>query len=188
MTPDTDRDEPSFDEFVAAQLPGLLRYAAALTGDRALAQDVVQDALVRAHHRWRRVLRADRPEAYVKRIVVNEYLSWRRRWHPRHVVLPATPLDETGLADQPVEPDHASRSADRADLRWRLAQLSPRQRAVLVLRYFEGLSDPEIAEILGCTQGTVRGYASRGLHALRLQPDPSDPARPAAKPIPRSHP
>jgi RNA polymerase sigma-70 factor (sigma-E family) len=181
VKPDTDRDEPSFDEFVAAQLPGLLRYAAALTGDRALAQDVVQDALVRVHRRWRRVLAADRPEAYVKRIVVNEYLSWRRRWHFRHVVLSHEPQDT-------IEPDHAARSADRDDLRWRLAQLAPRQRAVLVLRYFEDLSDPEIAEILGCTQGTVRGYASRGLHALRLQPDPSDPARPAAKPIPRSQP
>jgi RNA polymerase sigma-70 factor (sigma-E family) len=185
VKPDTDRGEPSFDEFVAAQLPGLLRYAAALTGDRALAQDVVQDALVRVHRRWRRVLAADRPEAYVKRIVVNEYLSWRRRWHVRHVLLPREPLDRTGLADRAVEPDHATRSADRDDLRWRLAQLAPRQRAVLVLRYFEDLSDPEIAEILGCTPGTVRSQVSRGLRALRLQ---SDPPRSATSPIPRSHP
>src|SRR5262245_13700948 len=109
VKPDTDHGEPSFDAFVAAQLPGLLRYAAALTGDRALAQDVVQDALVRAHRRWRRVVRADRPEAYVKRIVVNEYLSWRRRWHARHVVLPRAPLEETGLVDAAVEPDPADR-------------------------------------------------------------------------------
>jgi RNA polymerase sigma-70 factor (sigma-E family) len=160
----------SFDEFAAARLPELLRYAVMLTGDPHLAQDVVQEVLVRAHGRWRRIAATSRPELYVRRMVTNEYLSWRRRWSTRRMVL----MDPPELAESG---DHAALAADRDDLWSRLATLPRRQRAVLVLRYYEGLSDADIAAVLGCAAGTVRGYAARALAALRLQfAEPPAPA------------
>src|SRR5690349_24375033 len=75
----------TFEQFAVARLPSLLRYAVVLTGDRDLAQDVVQEVLARAHIRWRRINEADSPEAYVRRMVLNEYLSWRRSWAARNV-------------------------------------------------------------------------------------------------------
>ncbi|TDB97431.1 SigE family RNA polymerase sigma factor [Micromonospora fluostatini] len=152
----------SFDEVVTARLPALLRYAAVLAGDRDLAQDIVQDSLVRAHARWKRIGRMDRPDLYLRRMVLNEYLSLRRR-RARRAALEQARRD-------PVEhdPDHAVGHADRADLWARLAELPPRHRAVLVLRYYEGLSDGEIAEVLGCALGSVRVWRSRALATLRL--------------------
>jgi RNA polymerase sigma-70 factor (sigma-E family) len=153
----------TFEEFAAVRLGALLRFAGVLTGDRALAEDVVQEALIRAHGRWASIADLDRPEAYVRKMVVNEYLSWRRRsWR----LVPAgsgTDVDTALVADPAV--DHAERAAILAEL----ARLPRRQRAVLVLRYYESLSDPEIAEALGCTPGTVRGYASRALATLRVE-------------------
>ncbi|MBA3417743.1 MAG: SigE family RNA polymerase sigma factor [Geodermatophilaceae bacterium] len=147
----------NFEEFCLARLPGLLRFAVMLTGERELAQDIVQEVLCRAHGRWRRIVATDRPELYVKRMITNEFLSWRRR---RRVV--TVPLD----ADVPL-PDPAGDESD--DLWQRLAGLPRQQRAVLVLRYYEGLSDLEIADALRCSAGTVRGYASRALSTLRIQ-------------------
>jgi len=152
----------TFEEWATGRLGAMLRFAAVLTGDRALAEDVVQEALIRAHGRWEAIARLDRPEAYIRKMVVNEYLSWRRRaWR---LVPTGAGTDAVGqLAPDPAT-DHAERTAILADL----ARLPARQRAVLVLRYYESLSDTEIAEVLGCTPGTVRGYASRGLAALRV--------------------
>jgi RNA polymerase sigma-70 factor (sigma-E family) len=154
----------TFDEFVHARLPALLRYAAVLAGDRELAQDVVQDALVIAHGRWSRIDAMQRPELYVKRIITSQYLSWRRRvtrraelWQPR--------------APRPGDlhvPDHAEHTTARAAVLARLADLPYRQRAVLVLRYYEGLSDAEAAEVLDCAPGTVRSAHARALATLRL--------------------
>jgi RNA polymerase sigma-70 factor (sigma-E family) len=153
----------TFEEFAAARLGVLLRFAAVLTGDRALAEDVVQEVLIRAHGRWAAIARLDRPEAYVRKMVVNEYLSWRRRsWR----LVPSgsgTDVDARLTADPAV--DHAERAAILAEL----TRLPRRQRAVLVLRYYEALSDAEIAEVLGCAPGTVRGYASRALATLRVE-------------------
>ena len=153
----------TFEEFAAARLGALLRFAAVLTGDRALAEDVVQEALIRAHGRWAAIAGLDRPEAYVRKMVVNEYLSWRRRsWR----LVPSgsgTDVDARLAADPAV--DHAERAAILAEL----ARLPRRQRAVLVLRYYEALSDAEIAEVLGCAPGTVRGYAARALATLRVE-------------------
>src|SRR5215211_8892340 len=160
----------TFEEFAVVRLPALLRFAVMLTGDRELAQDVVQDVMIRAHRRWRRICRADRPDLYVKRMITNEFISTRRRRAPRTVPLDADP-DASGA---PVHPDHAD-DATRSDELWlHLADLPRQQRAVLVLRYYEGLSDTEIADVLGCSHGTVRGYASRALATLRLElVDPS---------------
>jgi RNA polymerase sigma-70 factor (sigma-E family) len=149
----------TFEEFAAARLPALLRYAIVLTGDRELAEDLVQDVMIRVHLRWRRVQRVDRPELYVKRAVTNEFLSWRRRWRTRASV--STP-------GRPVA-DPAALIVERSDLWGRVLRLPRQQRVVLALRFYEGLSDPEIAEVLGCAPGTVRGYASRAIATLRAE-------------------
>jgi RNA polymerase sigma factor (sigma-70 family) len=105
----------------------------------------------------------DRRDAYIRKMIVNEYLTWRRRsW--RLVLSGVGPAIE----DRPA-PDPATRYAEREAIVAELAKLPRRQRAVMVLRYYEGLSDQEIAEVLGCRPGTVRGYASRALAALRVE-------------------
>jgi RNA polymerase sigma-70 factor (sigma-E family) len=155
-----------FEEFTSTRLPAVLRFAAVLTADRALAEDVVQEVLIRTSKRWDRIGEFDYPELYVRKMVVNEYLSWRRRsWR----MLPGGSAAEV---DARVSPDHAVAHAEREALLAELARLPRRQRAVLVLRYYEGLSDPEIADVLGCTAGTVRGYASRALATLRVDLGP----------------
>ncbi|HEY5353639.1 MAG TPA: SigE family RNA polymerase sigma factor [Streptosporangiaceae bacterium] len=162
----------TFEEFAAARLPAVLRFAAVLTGDRSLAEDVVQEVLIRANGRWQAIADLDRPEAYVRKMIVNEYLSWRRRsW--RLVLSGAGPEVDGRLA-----PDPAAAHAERDAILAELARLPARQRAVLVLRYYEGLSDTEIAEALGCAPGTVRGYASRALALLRVEmAGPTKPAQ-----------
>jgi RNA polymerase sigma-70 factor (sigma-E family) len=163
-TTDVTQDTPDFEGFVRQWLPAQLRYATALSGDPHLAADIVQDVLVRAHARWRHIRTADRPDLYVKRMITNEYLSWRRRWHVRNVV----PATLTVLqSHHPAVADSAQHIVDRDDLLHRLGKLPRRQRAVLVLRFYEGLADREIAQILGVAPGTVRSTASRALAALR---------------------
>lgn len=155
-----------FEEFAATRLPAVLRFAGVLTGDRALAEDVVQEVLIRANKRWDRLQTLEHPELYVRKMVVNEYLSWRRRnWR----LLPTGTAIET---DHRESPDHASQHAERDALLAELGKLPRRQRAVLVLRYYQGLSDTEIADTLGCTPGTVRGYAFRALATLRVELSP----------------
>ncbi|MEA5367365.1 SigE family RNA polymerase sigma factor [Amycolatopsis sp., V23-08] len=154
-----------FEEFSREQLPGLVRFAAVLTGDRELAQDVVQDALVRAHQGWRRVAAADRPDLYLRKMVVNGYVGWRRRWYQRSVHSTA---DVTRF-HEPTAPDPARRIADADQLTGLLAQLSRAQKASIVLRFYEDRDDDEIAEVLGCAPGTVRSHISRGLGVLRVQ-------------------
>ena len=155
-----------FEEFAAARLPAVLRFAGVLTGDRALAEDVVQEVLLRASQRWYHLQTLDHPEAYVRKMIVNEYLSWRRRnWR----LLPSGSAHEV---DDRIAPDHAGQHAERDALLAEIDKLPRRQRAVLVLRYYEGLSDAEIAEVLGCAPGTIRGYAFRALAALRVELSP----------------
>jgi RNA polymerase sigma-70 factor (sigma-E family) len=155
-----------FEEFAATRLPAVLRFAGVLTADRALAEDVVQEVLIRAGKRWDKLDRLDHPELYVRKMIVNEYLSWRRRsWR----LLPTGSADEV---DDRVTPDHAGQHAERDALLAELGKLPRRQRTVLVLRYYQGLSDTEIADVLGCRPGTVRGYASRALATLRVELSP----------------
>ncbi|WP_406283642.1 SigE family RNA polymerase sigma factor [Embleya sp. NBC_00896] len=155
-----------FEDFAAARLPALLRYAALLCGDRELARDLVQEALTKALVRWKRISALDRPEAYVRTMVTNEFLSLRRRKAVRTVALT---YDTTDGPDAPTVPDHAAAFGAGEDLWRRLIGLPRQQRAVLVLRYYEGLTDDEIAETLKCRPGTVRGYASRALATLRVE-------------------
>ena len=152
-----------FEEFAAARLPAVLKFAAVLTGDRGLAEDVVQEVLIRANARWQLIGSLARPEAYVRKMIVNEYLASRRRsWR---MVLSGAGSDIEG----PPTPDPAADYAEREAMLAELGKLPRRQRAVVVLRYYEGLSFQEIAEVLGCTPGTVRGHASRALAALRIE-------------------
>ena len=155
-----------FEEFVAARLPALLRYAVLLSGDRELAGDLVQEVLTRALLRWRRISRVDEPYAYVRTMVTNQYLSLRRRRK-----LPTVPLTYEAL-DGPRAPalaDPAAEVDERAELWRQLVRLPRQQRAVIVLRYYEGLPDSEIAEVLGCRPGTVRSNAARALATLRVE-------------------
>ena len=164
----------TFEEFVTARLPAVLRFAGVLAGDRGLAEDVVQDVLIRASSRWQAIAQLDRPEAYVRKMVVNEFLSWRRRsWR----MVPAGAGSDLG---GPAMPDPAAVYAERDAMAAELAKLPRRQRAVLVLRYYQGLSDSDIAAVLGCRTGTVRGYASRALAALRIEMTGPVPRQPVA--------
>jgi RNA polymerase sigma-70 factor (sigma-E family) len=154
----------TFEQFAASRLPALLRYAAVLTGDREQARDLVQDVLTRAYAKWSRIERADRPDAYVHRMVTNAFLNTRRRRSPRLVPLTRRHAEE--LPDRPApEPDD--------DLRTRVWALPRQQRAVLVLRYYEGLADTEIAALLGCSLSTVRSNAARALARLRVALEPA---------------
>jgi RNA polymerase sigma-70 factor (sigma-E family) len=163
----------TFEEYTVLRSPALLRYAAVLVGDRDLAQDIVQEVLARVHARWHRIARLDVPDAYVRRMITNEFLSWRRGRWTRLV-----PIGRLAEDHRPVsvaaQQDTATVYAERDALLTELARLPRRQQAVLVLRYYEGLSDGEIADVLGCRPSTVRGYASRALATLRVELDPVD--------------
>ncbi len=151
--------DPTFEQYVNARGHALLRFATLLTGDRHLAEDLVQEALARAHPKWRRIGAMEHPDAYVRRMVVNLFLSWRRLRSSR--VTPTATLPET-LGEDPSQ-SHADR-----DAMWRLLATLPRQqRAVLVLRFYEGLADDDIARLLDCSPATVRSHASRALGTLR---------------------
>jgi RNA polymerase sigma-70 factor (sigma-E family) len=157
----------TFEEFAMARLYSLLRYAVVLTGDPDLAQDVVQEVLARAQVRWRRIGEVESPEAYVRRMVLNEYLSWRRSWAVRHVHAAGERLVDLDDARGGAR-DHAQGVVDADELWRRLATLGRKQRAVLVLRYYEQMDDETIADLLGCSPATVRSQASKALRTLRL--------------------
>ncbi len=136
-----------FREFVVARGPALTRTAYLLTGDGASAEELVQSALVKAATRWNRVTAAGNPEAYIRRIMVNDRIGWWRRFGRREVPVSAPP--------DRVSHDESDAAARRLDLAAALAQLPPRQRAVIVMRFYEDLSEAETAETLGCAVGTL---------------------------------
>jgi len=153
-----------YDQFVADRLDRLLRYATAMTCDRYLAQDIVQDVLLRAQHRWDRIGAMDAPYLYVKKMVTNEYLSWRRRRAARDITASRATIEEL----VPVVDDPAVRHAERDAMRTKIAVLPRKQRAAIVLRYYEDCTDAEIATVLGCAEGTVRSHLSRAFKTLRV--------------------
>lgn len=160
----------TLDELVRTHLAGLIRYATVLVGDQHTAADLVQEVLLRAHQRWRRIALTDRPDLYLRRMVTNEHLSWRRRWHVRMI----QPTGDEALARHAgAARDLAEGHAEKEAMWQRLAELPPRQRTVLVLRYYEGLSDVETAAVLGTSAATVRSHASRALATLR-RTDPTN--------------
>ena len=149
-----------FDDFVSTRGPSLLRFAYLLTGDAHQAEDIVQEALARVHLRWRQIDSYDVPEAYVRKVVLRQYLSWRRRRSSSEIAIAAVP-------DRADGEDVADRIADRQQLSILIAGLPRMQRAVIVLRYFEDLGDEDIAQLLGCAPATVRSHAARALNRLR---------------------
>ena len=153
----------TFEEFVSARLANLVRYATVVTWDPHLAEDITQNVLVRAQARWSRIGRLDAPELYVKRMVVNEFLSWRRRRAAQSIPLSAESLEHV----LPPAPDQTAQRDDRDAMLRLIATLPPRQRAVIALRFYEDLAIDQIAEILGCRTVTVRTHLSRALATLQ---------------------
>lgn len=167
-------EPPDFQAFVAARWPALVRYAYVLTGDRGHAEDLVQHALERCWQRWRQV-RANGAEGYVRTAIARLAISrWRR-----------IRLLETGAGPEPVTAGPED-GVVLQDALWRaLAGLPPRMRAVLVLKYIEDLPDAETARLLGCSVGSVKSQASRGLVRLRAGSgviETDDPEVPAGRP------
>jgi RNA polymerase sigma-70 factor (sigma-E family) len=149
-----------FDEFVAARSSGLLRTAYLLTHDHTLAEDLLQTALTKAWFAWSRI--ESNHEAYVRRILVNTYASWwRRRWNGEHAT---HDLPDRGVADGTGAAD------DSHDLWTAMENLPRRQRAVIVLRYFEDLTEAQTADLLGISVGTVKSQTSKALAKLRIDP------------------
>lgn len=158
---------PTFDEYAATAWPALYRSSYLLTGNHADAEDLAQQTLLQAYRSWAKVSRADQPAAYVRRMQTNLFISGRRP-QSRRLEL---------LTDAPPEPRSSARSGqgagpeDRMVLWPHVASLPPRQRAVIVLRYYEQLSEREIADALGCSTGNVKSTAHRALNALRAAID-----------------
>ncbi|GII20677.1 SigE family RNA polymerase sigma factor [Planosporangium mesophilum] len=157
MNQDEDR-YPGFGEFVAARTAALSKTAYLLTGDHQLAEDLLQSALARVLRHWRRV-RAQDPEAYVRRTMYHLQMSW---WRRRRVAerLAAEPPERSGGDPYPG-------AVLRISLDDALVRLTARQRTVLVLRFYEDLSEAQVAEALGCSLGTVKRHAHDGLRRLR---------------------
>lgn len=149
---------PSFEEWVDAHADALTRFAVLVLGDRTAADDAVQEALSRAYPRWGRIVGADDPMAYVRRMVVNSHISWWRR-AGRHEVAAAEPRDPASVVGGEPGSD---------DELWRLCLTLPtRQRAAVALRYYEGLSYAEVAAVLGTSEVTARTQTHRALKTLR---------------------
>jgi RNA polymerase sigma-70 factor (sigma-E family) len=179
-------DRAQFEEFMASRWAGLVRLAFGLTGDRWLAEDLAQTALASAYAAWWRVSRSDDPDAYVRRILINA--SNRRFRKHRVSEQPSGPED---LPDPEVA-DPAAGVGERSALLTALAELPPRQRAVVVLRYVEDMTDAQVGALLGCSAGTVRSQAARALAKLRASErladhDSSGTAPPRQQEVPGEH-
>ncbi|MGI8434319.1 MAG: SigE family RNA polymerase sigma factor [Nocardioidaceae bacterium] len=152
----------SFESFVAARSATLLRTAYLLTQDNHLAEDLLQTSLAKAWRSWSRVETS--PDAYVRRILINTYSSWwRRRWNGE---APTAELPETGYRD--------TDTGSLLEMRAALARLPKGQRAVIVLRFFEDLTEAETARLLDCSVGTVKSQTSKALAKLRVDPSLDD--------------
>lgn len=158
------RDPAAFTEFVASRAPALFRTAYLMVGDHGLAQDLVQEALTKTYVAWPRLREVSKAEAYTRRTITTTYISWWRKksWSAErpHDDVPEAPT--TG-------PSHGNEVVDRAWLWAELQKLPPRQRAAIVLRYYEDLSEAQTAEVMGCAVGTVKSQVSHGLRRLREQ-------------------
>lgn len=155
--------EAHFQAFVAARWTQLVRTAYLLTGDPHDAEDVTQTALAKAYRSWRRVARSDSPEAYVRRMLVSCNSD---RFRKRRVAERLT----DSVPDTSVRDNAVAWADERSVLMDALAGLPARQRAVVVMRYWEDLSEAETADVLGCSPGTVKSQASKALTKLRAWP------------------
>mgnify|MGYP000179747658 CR=1 FL=1 len=153
----------AFDEFVLARSSGLLRTAYLVCGDRHQAEDVLQTALAKLYLSWDKVRDRGAVDAYVRRIIVNETTSsWRRPWHRRERATDVLPETAT---------HHDTYDDGGSAALWDVVRsLPPQARAVVVLRYFEDLTEAQTAQVLGCSVGTVKSQASKAFAKLRIDP------------------
>ncbi|GAA4219397.1 SigE family RNA polymerase sigma factor [Streptosporangium album] len=157
-----DRND-SFREFVAAHQQSLMRTAYLLTGDAHLAEDLLQSVLLKLLGRWPKLSHIDSPEAYARKALLNQHISWRRR--RASTELPSSAPPELSYSSE-------NSTVVRLAVRQALMRLSPRQRAVIVLRFYEDRTERETAELLNCSIGTVKSHAHHALARLRdLAPD-----------------
>ena len=172
-----------FEAFAAGTADTLFRTGCLMTGDASEAEDLVQETLIQVARRWHRVAAMDHPVAYARRILINLVLDGAKRRSRQRAEL------EPQGSQPEVADDGAARALqqidDLAEFRWALARLPPRERAVLVLRYWADLPVAEVAATLGCSAGTVKSTASRGAARLaqiltRDQPPANQPATPAS--------
>jgi len=167
------REPDGFREFLAARQSHLLRAAWLLTGDVHLAEDLLQTALVKVLPRWERLVRDGAVEPYLRKTMVTTATSWwRRKWHGE---VPSGPMPGPEPGREPVGVQSAEFEAvdDRSVLGEALRALPPRQRAVVMLRYYLDMSEAETAALLGCSTGTVKSQSSKALASLRGRLSPS---------------
>jgi RNA polymerase sigma-70 factor (sigma-E family) len=156
-------DEQDFGRLVAGHSRALLRAGWLMTGDWSLAEDLVQTSLEATWHHWPTIVRRDAPEVYVRRVMVSTWLRWRRRrW--------SSEVPEGRVPDVTLVDDKHERTDVRLIVLTALNSLSPRQRAVLILRYFDDLTEAETAAALGCSAGSVKAHATRAMTKLRRSP------------------
>ena len=149
----------AFHEFVEARSASLLRTAYLMVGDYQLAQDLVQESLVKTYMAWRRLRDVGNAEAYARRVMVTTSISWRRRRSFGELSVEVLP--------EVVAADAADVVAAEADLWTQLQALPPRQRVAVVLRHWEDLSEAQTADLMGCSVGSVKRHVSHGLAKLR---------------------
>jgi len=153
------RDDEAFRDFVVGRSPSFLRVAYLLTGDWQHAEDLLQTSLAKVYRAWGRLRDHENLDAYVRRVMVNTQTArWRRLWRGEQ---------PTGSLPDSAAPDAISASDDRDRIRRALLTLPARQRAVVVLRHYDDLSEAEVARVLGCSVGTVKSQCSRALARLR---------------------
>ena len=154
--------EADFSAYVGARQQSLARFAYLLTGGAHEAEDLVQSVLAKVYAKWDRIKGVEAPDAYVRRMMVNEYNSWwRRQWRRRE----RTNSELIRIMDPPATPD-----VHLDDELWAIvSSLAPQQRATVVLRFYEDLSEAQTADILGVSVGTVKSHTSRAMRSLRSQ-------------------
>jgi RNA polymerase sigma-70 factor (sigma-E family) len=158
----SDGREADFTAYVHARQESLLRFAFLVTADPEAAKDLVQSALTKAYLRWDRISSLGAPDAYLRRIIVNEHTSWwRAAWRHREVT--STPLVEVSTHPS------SEQSPRDAELWAHIVALSPMQRAIVVLRFYEDLTEAQTADVLGCSVGTVKTHSSRAMERLRTR-------------------
>jgi RNA polymerase sigma-70 factor (sigma-E family) len=152
-------DHEAFSEFATARATSLFRTAYLVIGDYQLAQDLVQESLVKVYVAWPRLRDVTKAEAYTRRIIVTTSISWRRR--RSFSERPADDVPDAGITDP------TALLPEQGELWQAVRQLPPRQRAAVVLRFCEDLSQAQVAELMGCSVGSVKRHTSLGLGKLR---------------------
>jgi RNA polymerase sigma-70 factor (sigma-E family) len=161
-----EREAAAFAEFVAARSAALFRTAYVMVGDHGLAQDLVQEALTKTYVAWPRLREVTSAEAYTRKAITTTYISWwrRRSWSAER------PRDDVPDRGDPTgRRGHGADVVDRTWLWGELQALPPRQRAAIVLRYYEDLTEAQTAEAMGCAVGTVKSQVAQGLKRLRAR-------------------